>query len=431
MIIHVVQPGETIYTIAADYNVSVTRLVEENGLINPENLVVGQTIVIAYPEQVYIIQEGDTLYSVANAYGVTVMELLRNNPFLSNRETLYQGETLVIRYEKQGNIAINAYAYPFIDRDILIKTLPFLTYLTIFNYRAIEGGEIEGSDDTDIISIAKDYGVTPLMSLSTLTYQGISDIRTVNSILYNEEVLDRHINTILTILREKEYYGLNISLVNLDQENRPAYENFMTKLSSSLRAEGFLLFITITPRIVLSSSEITIERADYTVFGQLADCLLLLTYGWGSFPGPPSPITPAFLSESILENAITMIPAEKIYTGISVIGYDWKSPYIIGISRANALTPDAAVELAALTGSTILFDELSQAPYFEYYNLGEDINTRHVVWFSDARSINALTGFVPRFGIQGAGIWNIMNYFDQMWLVINTQYDIAKVLPEP
>ncbi len=431
MIIHVVQPGETIYTIAADYNVSVTRLVEENGLINPENLVVGQTIVIAYPEQVYIIQEGDTLYSVANAYGVTVMELLRNNPFLSNRETLYQGETLVIRYEKQGNIAINAYAYPFIDRDILRKTLPFLTYLTIFNYRAIEGGEIEGSDDTDIISIAKDYGVAPLMSLSTLTYQGISDIRTVNSILYNEEVLDRHINTILTILREKEYYGLNISLVNLDQENRPAYENFMTKLSSSLRAEGFLLFITITPRIVLSSSEITIERADYTVFGQLADCLLLLTYGWGSFPGPPSPITPAFLSESILENAITMIPAEKIYTGISVIGYDWKSPYIIGISRANALTPDAAVELAALTGSTILFDELSQAPYFEYYNLGEDINTRHVVWFSDARSINALTGFVPRFGIQGAGIWNIMNYFDQMWLVINTQYDIAKVLPEP
>lgn len=431
MIIHVVQTGETIYTIAADYDVSVTRLVEENGLTNPENLVVGQTIVIAYPEQVYIIQEGDTLYSVANAYGVTVMELLRNNPFLSNRETLYQGETLVIRYERQGSIAINAYAYPFIDRDILRKTLPFLTYLTIFNYRAIEGGEIEGSDETDIISIAKDYGVAPLMSLSTLTYQGVGDIETVNNILYNAEVLEYHINAILTILREKEYYGLNISLVNLDQENRPAYENFMTRLSSRLKAEGFLLFITITPRIVLSSSAITIERADYTVFGQLADYLLILTYGWGSFPGPPSPTTPAFLSQSILENVITMIPAEKIYTGISVIGYDWQSPYIIGISRANALTPDAAVELAALTGSTIFFDEISQTPYFEYYSMTDDRYIRHIVWFSDARSINALTGFVPQFGIQGAGIWNIMSFFEQMWLVINTQYDIAKVLPEP
>lgn len=431
MIIHVVQTGETIYTIAADYDVSVTRLVEENGLTNPENLVVGQTIVIAYPEQVYIIQEGDTLYSVANAYGVTVMELLRNNPFLSNRETLYQGETLVIRYERQGSIAINAYAYPFIDRDILRKTLPFLTYLTIFNYRAVEGGEIEGSDETEIISIAKDYGVAPLMSLSTLTYQGVGDIETVNNILYNAEVLEYHINAILTILREREYYGLNISLVNLDQENRPAYENFMTRLSSRLKAEGFLLFITITPRIVLSSSAITVERADYTVFGQLADYLLILTYGWGSFPGPPSPTTPAFLSQSILENAITMIPAEKIYTGISVIGYDWQSPYIIGISRGNALTPDAAVELAALTGSTISFDEISQTPYFEYNSMTDDRYTRHIVWFSDARTINALTGFVPQFGIQGAGIWNIMSFFEQMWLVINTQYDIVKVLPEP
>lgn len=431
MIIHVVQPGETIYTIAADYDVSVTRLVEENGLINAEKLVVGQTIVIAYPEQVYIIQEGDTLYSIANAYGVTVMELLRNNPFLSNRETLYQGETIVIRYEKQESIAINAYAYPFIDLDILRKTLPYLTYLTIFNYRAIEDGEITGSDETDLIGIAKDYGVAPLMSLSTLTYQGTNDIETANNILYNDEVLERHINTILTILREKEYYGLNITLANLNQENRTAYENFITRLSSRLKAEGFLLFITITPRIVLNSSEVTIERADYSVFGQLADFLLLLTYGWGSFPGPPSPTTPAFLSESILQNALTMIPAEKIYTGISVIGYDWQSPYIIGISRANALTPDAAVVLASLTGSTILFDEVSQAPYFEYFNTMDNKNTRHIVWFSDARTINALTGLVPQFGIQGAGIWNIMSFFDQMWLVINTQYYIVKVLPEP
>lgn len=431
MIIHVVQPGETIYTIAADYNVSVTRLVEENGLVNPEHLVVGQTIVIAYPEQIYITQEGDTLDGIARAYGVTVMQLLRNNAFLSNREVLYPGETIVIRYETQGNVAINAYAYPFIDRDILRKTLPFLTYLTIFNYRALEDGEIEGSDETEIIQIAKDYGVAPLMSLSTLNYQGIGNIDAVNSILYNEEILERHINAILTILREKEYYGLNISLVNLNQEYRPAYENFITRLSARLKAEGYLLFITIVPRIIVSSNEISFESVDYTVFGQLADCVLILSYGWGSFAGPPSPTSPAFLTRLLLENAITMIPSEKIYTGISVIGYDWQSPYIIGISRANAITTDAAVELAVLTGATIMFDENSQAPYFEYYSPVAGIQIRHVVWFTDARSIDSLMRFIPEFGIQGTGIWNIMSYFAQMWLVINTQYAINKVLPEP
>jgi len=430
MTIHVVQPGETIYDIAAYYNVSVIRLIEENGVTNPENLVVGQTIVIAYPDQVYIAKEGDTLDSIAREFGVTRMQLLRNNPFLSDGNIIYQGESIIIRYETQGSVSINAYAYPFIDRKILKKTLPFLTYLTIFNYRTVEGGEIVGSDETEVIQIAKDYAVAPLMSLSTLTYQGIGSIEAVNSVLYDEEVLEFHINNILSILRERGYYGLNISLVNLDQQNRSAYENFMTKLSSRLKAEGYILFITITPRVIITTNEISFERVDYTVLGQVADFLQILSYGWGSSVGPPSATTPAFLTNTLLENAVTMIPPEKLYSGISVIAYNFESPYIIGISRANALTTDAAIELALLTGSIILFEERSQAPYYEYYTLTAGMQVRHTVWFSDARTIDALIKFIPEFGIQGTGIWNIMSYFDQMWLVINSQYGINKVLPE-
>ncbi len=430
MIIHVVQPGETIYTIAADYNVEVTRLVEENGIMNPEQLVDGQAIAIAYPEQVYIAREGDTLESIAGAFGITRMQLLRNNPFLSDREVIYQGETIVISYKTQGNVSVNAYAYPFIDSNILRKTLPFLTYLTIFNYRTLGDGEIVGSDETDIIQIAKAYGVAPLMSLSTLNYQGVSDIEVVNSVLYNEENLERHVNAILRTLRERDYYGLNISLVNLNQQNRPAYENFMSRLSSRLKANGYVLFITITPRIVVSTNEVSFEQVDYTAFGKLADYLQILAYGWGSFAGPPSATTPAFLTRTLLENAVTMIPAEKIYSGISIIGYDWQAPYIIGISRANSLTNYAAIELAVQTGSTIRFEEISQAPYFEYHASTSGIQVRHVVWFSDARSVDALVRFVPEFGIQGVGIWNIMSYFAQMWLVINSQYNIDKILPQ-
>lgn len=430
MIIHVVQPGETIYTIAADYNVSVTRLAEENGIIDTENLVVGQTIVITYPEQVYIAQEGDTLESIARTYGVTVMQLLRNNPFLSDRDVIYQGEVIIISYETHGDVSINAYAYPFIDRNVLRKTLPFLAYLTIFNYRTIENGKIVGSDETEIIQIAKAYGVAPLMSLSSLTYQGISDIEAVNSILYNEANLEAHIEEILSILKEKGYYGLNISLVNLNPGNRLAYENFIARLSARLKAAGYILFITITPRIILSSNEISLEEIDYTTIGRYADFIQILSYDWGSIAGPPSPTTPAYLTNFFLKGAVTMIPPNKLYSGISIIGYNWQSPYILGITRANALTTDAAIELASLTGSTIMFEEKSQAPYYEYYNTVAGVQVRHIVWFSDARTIDSLIKFIPEYGIQGTGIWNIMSYFAQMWLVINSQYNIKKVLPE-
>ena len=54
MIIHVVQPGETIYSIAAQYNVSPQKIIIDNELENPNVLVPGQTLVILVPETVHV-----------------------------------------------------------------------------------------------------------------------------------------------------------------------------------------------------------------------------------------------------------------------------------------------------------------------------------------------------------------------------------------
>lgn len=430
MIIHVVQPGETIYQIAEKYNIPVTRLINENGLIDINNLVVGQTIVLTYPEQTYTVREGDSLAGIASAHDVTILQLLRNNPYLSDREFLLPGESIVISYNTESEISTNGYAYPFIDRNILRKTLPFLTYLTIFNYRSIGGGEIIGEDETEIIQLAKEYSVAPIMSLSTLTYQGEGNVDVVNSILNSEVLQDHHINNILNILETKDYYGLNVSIVHLNPENQKLYENYVTKLYSRLREEGYLLFLTITPRTVIVNNQLTLERLDYTNLGQMADRILLLSYGWGYSSGPPSAATPAYMVRMILDHTVPLIPPEKIFIGLSTIGYDWQLPYIIGVSRANSLNTDAAILLARQVGATIYYDENSQAPYFEYVDYSSDTPVQHIVWFKDARSVNALASFVPEYGIHGISIWNIMSYFAQLWLVINSQYKINKVIPE-
>ena len=99
MVIHVVQPGETINSIAEYYNIPVDRLILENGITNSDNLAIGQTIVIVQPETLYTVQTGDTLESIAAQHSVTPMEILRNNPYLSDRENLYIGESIVISYQ--------------------------------------------------------------------------------------------------------------------------------------------------------------------------------------------------------------------------------------------------------------------------------------------------------------------------------------------
>ena len=114
MDIHVVKPGDTLYSIALSHGVPMSRLLEDNQLPDPSRLVVGQTIVIQYPERTYVVRSGDTLFSIAQANGLTVKTLLRNNPSLAGEDRIFPGQELVLAYrqEKQGTLTVNGYAYP-------------------------------------------------------------------------------------------------------------------------------------------------------------------------------------------------------------------------------------------------------------------------------------------------------------------------------
>ena len=82
MDIHVVRPGDTVYSIAREYGVPMAQLLNDNQLPDPSRLVVGQTLVIQYPEVTHTVRAGDTLLSIAAMHGITVRQLLRNNPVL-------------------------------------------------------------------------------------------------------------------------------------------------------------------------------------------------------------------------------------------------------------------------------------------------------------------------------------------------------------
>jgi spore germination protein len=127
MIIHVVKQGETISSIAEYYGVSVERLALENGVPITVDFTVGETLVILKPEIVYEVQEGDTLTSIASGFNISIMELLRNNPYLSERENIYPGEHLVIKYYdvKIDTLSTNGYVYPFVSINVLKKPYRF------------------------------------------------------------------------------------------------------------------------------------------------------------------------------------------------------------------------------------------------------------------------------------------------------------------
>ena len=123
----------------------------------------------------------------------------------------------------------------------------------------------------------------------------------------------------------------------------------------------------------------------------------------------------------VLNYAITEIPRQKIYLGISNYGYDWPLPFVQGQTRARSLSNQAAVELAVQYGAEIQYDETAQSPWFRY-TAGDGIS--HVVWFEDARSMSAKLRLIFEYGLHGAGYWNLMRPYPQGWTVLDALYEV-------
>ena len=426
MIIHIVQSGETIYSISEYYKISADRLIMENGITNPDNLAIGQTIVIVQPETTYKIRPGDSLESIAKQHNVSPMELLRNNPFLSDQEQLYAGETIVIQYQtsRTQSIITSGYTFSYINRSVLIKTLPFLSYLTIFNYKAAAGGEIiAAADDTELIQLAVSYGVSPIMFVSTLTEDGMVNREANYYILNNPPIQDMLIQNSLQVIKEKGYHGINIYIDDINYDNIDNLSQYLKRAYEVFHSEGYTILITITPVTNVNNTGMSFDQLDYSRLSEYVDGIIFASYEWARTFGYPSSIFPVNLLIDLLKYVVTIIPPEKIFLGITTAGYDWTLPYIPGASGATVVTNNDAVQIAAENNIAIQYNEPAQSPYFYYM---DSDGVLHVIWFKDARSFDARTMLVPEFNLQGLSFWTIMKFDAQMWFVINTQYYIHK-----
>jgi len=428
MIIHVVQAGETLKSIAENYGVSEEKIIIDNELINPVDLVPGQTIVIVYPSQTYIVKEGDNLASIALQHNVSVMQLLRNNPYLSGRQYIYPGEEIVISYKTSRSLETYGFSYAFIDEEILRKTLPYLTYLSFINYRTLSNGEmIQLYDDTQVIRICKEYGTIPLLMTTTLDENGNPDFEVAYNLLLNEVYQDKHIEQILDIIKDKGYYGVNFVFTLVKISNQHLYVRFIEKAVNRLGSEGYRVYVTLDPNYGAESNNF--ERVELSEISRPVESITFLHMIWSLNYGPPRPISSAANIRSFIEYAINYVPADKIVLGKPILAYDWTLPYSPRNPAPLTLTINSAIRLAVDVKAVINFDETSQTPYFEYVQSPVGFPVNHIVWFIDARSIRAMLNLINDYNLSGAAVWNIMIYNAQLWLMINSEYDIVKLLP--
>ena len=375
---------------------------------------------------IYRVKENDTMYSIARNFGVSAPELIASND-LPNPDNLVQGQTVVITYPNEpkfGSLMVNGYAYPFINEQILSDTLPYLTTLTTFTYGFTPEGELIETEDSNLISAAYMNFVAPILLISTLGENGSFSNVLASTLLNDVGLQYTLLDNLVSVMKEKGYLGLDIDFEYIFADEAQLYVDFVRRATEVMNENGFFTIVALAPKISDDQPGDLYQGHDYRGLGEAANLVLLMTYEWGYTYGPPMAVAPINKVREVLTYAVERISPAKILMGIPNYGYDFTLPFVRGESKAASLGTNDAVMLAMETGNIIEYDYISQSPYFRYTR----DSILHEVWFEDAESIAAKLALANEFGLFGVSYWNIMRWYKQNWLVLDTQYNIRKFI---
>jgi spore germination protein len=258
------------------------------------------------------------------------------------------------------------------------------------------------------------------MVITNIGVEGRFDSDLAHTILSNEDIQDRLISNILSVMKEKGYGGLNVDFEYVYPSDKDAYINFLNKVKTELKKENYFLTVALAPKYSDEQVGLLYEAHDYEKIGALADHVILMTYEWGYSGGPSRAVAPINLVERVLDYATKKIPNNKILLGIPNYGYDWTLPYVEG-NLAKSVGNYEAVDIANYYKQSINYNYEEQAPYFNYYD--SDL-IKHEVWFEDARSIQAKLELVIKYNIEGVSYWTINRFFPQNYLILNNLFVI-------
>lgn len=416
---HIIQRGETFWSISSTYGIPIQSILQANPTINPNNLIPGTTIYI--PSLLHKVQPGEALWQIAALYGTTTEAIIKQNG-LRNPDQIAPGMVLVIPRNKPS-IEVNAYSYQKDEagESSVNAVGQLLTYFSPFAYMIKEDGTLEPFEDDLMLSAAKSQQIVPMLAITNFSATS-TGTNLAHVVLSNEELREKLINSCLQIMDEKGYQVLNVDFENVLPEDRENYNEFLQYAANRLHERGYFISTAVAPKTSDEQGGLLYTAHDYEAHGRIADFVILMTYEWGWVRASPQAISPIHQIRRVVEYALTVIPPEKIFLGFQIYARDWKIPHIEG-ARAETFSPQEAIRRATRYNVEIYYDETAQSPYFRYV---DESGQGHEVWFEDARSAQAKFNLAKQYHLRGISYWALGYPFPQNWALLNDQFNIIK-----
>lgn len=404
MFIYVVKLGDSLFSIAAKYRISMDSLRITNGL-SRDRLVPGQDLLV--PSNVYIVQPGDSLFSIAQIAFIPEETIRLYNGLQSDELTV--GMEIYFpprdKHPEQG-LSYLTPSTPEKNRQNVQTFAPITSNFGVFEHHILEDGSLSTLDDQQVVSLIRENDAIPIAVITNLTESGFSPQLT-KRILNDPTLRQRAINNIYNLVKSKNYAGVNVDFEQVLESDRDLYSGFLAALRDRLKPEGFTISAAVPAK---SSDDIPwLKGFDYGGIGAAVDFVFIMAYDWheaGSDPGPVAPITEV---RKTLDYALTKMGRDKIVLGVPRYGYNWTMTNG-SVASASAFSVSNAYATAMRYQVPIQYSTEYQQPHYTYWDEG---GRRHIVWFEDIRARAVKFQLAVDYKLRGVGAWQLGLHFPQ------------------
>jgi spore germination protein YaaH len=270
----------------------------------------------------------------------------------------------------------------------------------------VASGTTSTSQLTSSIQAVRSHGVPATITVTDGTRAG-----GMESILANPTLRSEHAAALVALAVRYGASGIDLDYENmaiyanskpaLTEPTRAGFDALLQQLATALHARGMILTVDVLSKTAEPGSSPAGQVYDYPTIGRIADKVRILTYDqhYSGTAYPGGPISSVAWVQSILNFAVTVIPASKIYMGVPLYGYNWTN----NGKTATSVTYAQAIALQAQYHAVRQWSPADGEPFFTYTDAA---HVQHTVWYNDAQALEARLPLIGKYGLGGVAFWS-------------------------
>ena len=218
---------------------------------------------------------------------------------------------------------------------------------------------------------------------------------------------------LMTFLATDQFKGITLDIEGFPETSRDDFHSLVQELYSDLRARGLKLYVVVPIN----------ELSNYPQVAQVSDGLILMNYDQHYPGGDSGPVAGQDWFVKNLQEALKIVPKQKIICAIANTGYDWamKPGQKKGTppQDVHSVSAQEAWLEASDSDTDVNFDDDAMNPHFAYL----DGNIRHDVWFLDGITALNQMRAAHALGIDTFALWRLGSEDRSLWAVWDRPFE--------